>query len=533
MYGPPQVPAPCPADPSPTASLRLIDSFEEHASSAKSLFGIVVNPLGSDIEWIESYARSNSKLRIGLIVYLLPGCPTSSADLSEVGRSFRKHGALLRVNVSSTDNLRWRPFLCMVHGEAGGGFLASSCPGTGVGSIRSLPADPTLVTSLATEFRECWADAVDIGIREVQDVPVAFLERGGQPYGTVWEQYSRSVAAAAADRSRAKSISERIDPLSYLEGVSVDGMAWKLSGLYRKGTLVTVDWRKRLSPFDLPVTWKMLVGIPRSLQAGLKPRTSARVSPFAAEELHRLEACRQGLTVLFAKYTFPLGQGLRWVPDVVRLQFEREWQRVNDKGRSLLEGLLPAVGGVSFFLGDRRKKTAADLEAACHSMFGEDAVVSPFALSEVMSVLEKRIERALEGPITPRVTYSPIGFSQTEEKGSPSWGQARRLLEGIATCARRAIPPAVPQSPSMYEREDERSDAEDLAKAMCVLGDPWVATRTDASYLADCEKALRRIDMISKSKAPEYEKCERLLHLLEATDAKTREATRGETFSFD
>jgi hypothetical protein len=508
----------------------IVESVDGRERRARSLFGIVVNPTLCDIERIRSWAEDNSYTRMRVVVCLLPGCVTAGRALLDLDRYMFAHSSsslLVRIHVSSTGSLRWRPFLCMVQqGTNEACFGSLPCEGMGPPATITLTPAPSLVAALEADFRECWAEALNMDLPEVRDVAVGFLRNYEQPLADGWQGFSESLTAAAVqskapfgDRSEAQAD----DPLLYMQAPSDDLVPERLAALYRKGALLAVDRQSQLLPFDFPVGPKMLAGVPRPQQAGRNPRANARVSIFTSEELESFERFRHALRALLAKYAFPVERDLRWMPHAVRQRFEDDWCQVGAERESLLRKLIPTRSQILPFFEGRREKLTADLEAACHSVFGKRAVVDPNASCRVMKVLGKRVEKAFGTQTAPPVAYFPTGFTPTEEADSPSWKQARRLLTGIARRSRRPILPVGVQSLPMSEGDDEPSDTVELAKAMCVQGDPWLGTRTRVGSRRHCERELQHVDEITECEDSERRKCERLLHLLDTPDQRTYE----------
>ena len=91
-------------------------------------------------------------------------------------------------------------------------------------------------------------------------------------------------------------------------------LAEDIAAIFRLGTLASVDRGSRIPPLDVPVKAE-LFGISAWRQAGAGKRHVAyRFTVLDDRELRKLEAVRQSAGELLRYFTFPLSNGVRWMP---------------------------------------------------------------------------------------------------------------------------------------------------------------------------------------------------------------------------
>jgi len=199
--------------------------------------------------------------------------------------------------------------------------------------------------------------------------------------------------------------------------------------------LVSIDKLSKIPPLDAPLD-PNLFGDASELRSGSVTRkVNMRVSVIDEKTLKEIESCRQALRTLLTKFTFGLADNMRWMPNTARKLFEAELKRANDEGLKLISDLLK--GDVDAFLSGKREKLVADLNGI-YSQRGRPGHVTPDVVEKVVASLKVRLIKAQSSNFMPKLSYSSISFTSTEDAFASPWGQAYSLLSDVAASPRKA-----------------------------------------------------------------------------------------------
>lgn len=217
----------------------------------------------------------------------------------------------------------------------------------------------------------------------------------------------------------------------------LDPLAGRIAQIFRLGTVASVDKTSRIPPLDVPVKAE-LFGIPSWRRKGADTRRlEYRFSVLDDELLSDIEGKRKLAGKLLSRFSFPLGDGVRWMPHPARPIFEAELDRLNKAGK---DALSEALGNdIGAFVRQHRDRVAKPAQA----FFEEHRPGQPVpeaTVAKILAACQQRLEKAHQGQLLPKITYTLVQFvvGPASEWGSP-WGQAASLLQAIAEFPRKAL----------------------------------------------------------------------------------------------
>lgn len=217
----------------------------------------------------------------------------------------------------------------------------------------------------------------------------------------------------------------------------LDPLALEIAQLYRKGSLVTVAKGSRPPPFDLPLMPEWF-GEPGVRQVGsISREVRFRSSAFPPDTTRALESRRTALGNLLKVFSYPLADGVRWMPESAKATFAEYLEQADADAKSLLR---TAMGGcVTSFVSESRTRVEQDarrMYAQQHPgrAFPEDA------LPHILEALTARLEAASRGRVLPEICYNPIAFEPADPApwASP-WNGPVTLLRAIAELPRESL----------------------------------------------------------------------------------------------
>jgi hypothetical protein len=142
------------------------------------------------------------------------------------------------------------------------------------------------------------------------------------------------------------------------------------------------------------------------------------------------------LRVLLTKFTFGLADNIRWMPTTARKLFVSEVNRVNKEGQKLILDLLG--GDIDAFIDANRTELVTDINGM-HMELGRSGQVSDRVITEVVDNLKDRLRKVGSANSMPKLSYSVVRFSSTDNAIVSPWGQAFSLLADVAAYPRKVL----------------------------------------------------------------------------------------------
>lgn len=508
--------------------------YESIALAASAMFGMVVAPASDGVALLMSwFKRPDFVARV--IVDVFPTCPTTESDLEALraleSESHGQHEVRLVARPGVGD--RGANVLCFLQRSTGPKHIVIG-PTTNLGldilhpaqANLAFQADDATVDAFNAYFCEIWEAATPIAKPGAISIPSLVLPLGTDTADANWHDYRAQLAASTPPpppqvvlEARREAAAVPVAPLRQppplpTEALGLkppDGLATAIARLHQKGLLVTIDKHTRVPPLDAPLS-PSLFGESAEVQRGaLTRRVSMRIQVIDEATSREIEKRRKALRGLLEKFTFPLADGVRWMPRSARPLFESAAERVDSEARELVDLALLQGGkcDIDTYVNQRRSKVEDDIAAMLKP---GSARPSKVQIDEVLETLKERLKKATGGRFLPTLAYSQVGFSGIEDKGASPWGQALTFLLAIAEYPRRGLT-------DRFFWQGLKVDEDDLLRAMDVAGDRILADETRMAFRRCCQEDLAVLARIEHSTLTPRERCELVLQLIHGSDA--------------
>lgn len=505
--------------------------FDEVVRTADAIFGTLVSPSRKGIQVLESWLDRNQKFQARLVVAVYPTCLTREEDLSRLVSMAEKFSDRLEIRIKPFRFVTDRPsnLLVIVKRDAGDAYVA-------FGSSENIGFDPrsdgkinlvfrgdaVLIESVKRYFDWLWAKSKRITAEGVTRIPYLVLPEGSSEGELLWQKYLNlcqeesledgepnetvQVDSDTGDVIITSSGGQTITPPSESLGLSkLDLVAERTARLYEQGCLVSIDKLSRIPPLDAPLDPSFFGDSPELQRGNVKRKVSMRISIIDKVILKEIEKRRQALRGLLNKFTFGLGDNMRWMPNSARPSFEAELKRINEEGQALVSDLLK--GDAANYVKNKQESLTSDINAMYRELNAEGRV-SEDIIKKVMKELEDRLTKAQSANFMPMLTYSNITFNSKTSTFASPWGQAYSFLSDVVEFPRKAMTDPFFLR-GMHVPEDE------LIDVMNVANDVIVRDRETRKIKARCEAELEIILQIRNSSLDPRAKCELLWRVID------------------
>ena len=288
-----------------------------------------------------------------------------------------------------------------------------------------------------------------------------------------------------------------------------DPLKARVASLLGQGEIVTIDKNSRTPPMELPLRF----GDEGETVGSISRTSSYRIKIFDDLDSKELEKRRNGVADLIQRFTYPLADGMRWIPKKAQPLLERERTRLEHEARDLINAL---VGdSATEFAKARRDAIAHDLDSMYAKIRPGAGKVPVSTLNLVLRDLEARLAKATQGEFLPKVTYMSAEFSaRADSEHISQWAHIRTLLSAAAEYFRKAT------IGSSHLKGLEISE-EEILDAMDVCGD-WMARQSRNSKTEKAAKAeLLQLEEIQASDLDDRAKCMDILALIENSKGRS------------
>jgi hypothetical protein len=511
-----------------TASYKQEPPYDAFALTSQSLYGVVTDLTERGIEALWSWLKRNTELRACLVVVVYPACPTRPQDLARLLDLVQEGAGRLSVRVHPLDRVTDRATnaLCFLassgevaHVVAGPTEDIGLAPRKDGHANFVFQADPALVESFRRYFDWLWAYSRDLSARGVTQIPVLVLPEGSEEGRRRWRAYvdecsdaslfDDALAQVDPDTGDVVLLSEDgtvlVSPTEEIGFKKLDPLAERITRLYSKGALVSIDKLSKVPPLDAPLDPSAFGDSAELHRGNVVRKVSMRVSIIDETTLKEIDKRRQGLRTLLTKFTFGLADNMRWMPATARDLFESELHRLNAEGQGLISNLLK--GDVAAFIANKRERLAADLDAM-YAELGRAGQVTTDTIEQVMDNLKGRLIKAQSASFLPTLSYSGISFAITENAFASPWGQAFAFLQDIASFPRKAL------TDSFFFRGLTISE-ESLIEVMNVADDVLLRDMGSRGLKDRCRAELALLSRIEKASIDPREKCSLVFQLID------------------
>lgn len=464
-------------------------SFEGALDQAISAFGVVSAVDSHAIDWMESFLadRTDSKLRLVLSLY--PTCRTSDADLQNVLRLVDRHGdrAAFKIYPEQFLDNRSSNLICFVNSD--GRLAISAGPTENLGFAGAGPSQANVATPIAdATFEACrrwfdgiWVIAGPLSNGIIATIPKLSLPEGDSDAAALWDSFrSNCLSQDGAGKpprvlvnpvtGAATLVDDEGNPVATpTEEIGIpklDPFTEKISRLFEQGMLVSVDKLSRIPPLEAPVKPEWF-GVESFRQTGVvRSRTTMKVAPFDETTRRKVDRLRRVTGDLLPRFTFPLADGVRWMPRPAIPLFERALSAANLEAKQFLD--LTIGDTVDSFLAAQRDRIRADAQRM-YEAYHPRGKIPMSAVDQIVYELRARLGKTKTHKVLPRVAYSAVAFNPAQSSAwSSPWGQAFSLLKAIADFPREA-------ATDPFFLQGARVDQDQLLDAMNVAGDALLA----------------------------------------------------------
>jgi hypothetical protein len=225
-----------------------------------------------------------------------------------------------------------------------------------------------------------------------------------------------------------------------------------------------------------------------------------------------------GLPTLLTKFSFGLADNIRWMPITARKLFESEVNRVNKEGHKLISDLLG--GDIDAFIDAKRAALVADINGM-HAELGRSGKVGDDVITKVVTEIKDRLQKAQSVSFMPKLSYSVLSFSRTDNAMVSPWGQAFSLLADVAAFPRKAL------TDSFFLR-GLKVPEDDLIEAMNVADDALLRNLQARGIKDRCKAELNLLTRIEKAPMKSRDRCELVWRVLSDNSIETIDETLNE-----
>jgi hypothetical protein len=490
----------------------------------KSIFGIVHAPSEGDVFSLLSLTSRKRELALRLIVTVSPACATRSEQLEMLYEKMLESDGRLMFRVLALGGADRPPVncICTTDSESEEPLLFVG-PGAPFGAIDwqarinnfLWKPEPLLLESFRRWFDETWKKSSPLN-KGTLGIPALVPAEGSIEAAELWQQYLLECAAKVessnnGDGPQAQEPGEAASITEALGITKLDDLAEQISRIFEKGEQVTIDKQTRIPPFDAPIKAEWF-GVESLRHVGaVQRRVQYRVSAVDEKTLRVLNNKRKLTKTVLDHLSFPLSEGVRWMPKEAHPFFEGEMQRVNAEAQ---QSFKDAVGDNAEPLVESQRKRLYKDANQMYRDFHPDENLPADVFENIISDLKSRLLKASSGVLLPQISRLHVGFQPAKDsQWQTVWGMALTLLLAIAEFPRKALT-------DPYFLRGTRVKADQLLIAMDVCGDYLVernkVQRVD--QLASEEIAL--LNDISESQVENRSKCEAVLCLLRGEGAE-------------
>jgi len=482
--------------------------------------------------------KTYPSIKAKLVVAVYAASPTTAAvlrSLSEIPALGSGRVEIGVIAVSLTSDAAAMTALCFLATKSGrshfwiGNSGNLGCGTTGDGHLNLLfEAQRTLVDQWMDWFASLWTCCAPL-TPLTADVPALVAAKGSEEAAERWRQYERlcrqlgspekiaaqdEAVAPSPERPQVAGQENRrqvVENICHELGVRPpDELQEKVSRLLAKGQVVIIDKSTRTPPLELPVRPELL-DVPASRKVGAWIwRSEFRIPVFDEQESRKLEARRKRLSEIIKRLTYPLADGVRWLPLAAQPLLEREREWAEKEAKDLIRSLI-----------GQGPKECARLQRE-QIAWGANNIYAGFhpgerlperSLNLILRDLEDRLRKATEGSFLPKVSYSTLQFSpRPDSEHVSSWAQARTFLAAVAEYGRKAVTEKV-------HIRGLQIPEEELLEAMDVCGDRILREIRDDKLRHRAKKELLELEEILAEESDDRSKCGRIPRLIEGTSS--------------
>lgn len=473
------------------------------------------------VQWLRALTSNPDSPMVRVVLLVHATCPTREEHLSALASFLRppQFQAWILPVREWGQRCSWvlavrrqAPIQVFWAGSAGNFGLS----GPAIDEVHAVSeADPLIVDQFLAWFSSLAFQAAPLSA-ETATIPALVPAQGTKEAAQMWDEYEAACRAAAEAARRkpeappteapksAQQVEEQIR--QELKIPKSDPILQPLVHLFEQGDLVTIDKGSRIPPLEVPIKAEWF-GIPSFREVGVVSReVRYKISVLDDKTNKQLDARRKGTSELREKFSFPLADGSRWMPQKAKPLFEAELKRLEEEGKKLVGALIS--GSPEEWVQSKRDLVTRDANRQ-YEEFHPGKSMPGATIDEILKALTERFRKATSGNFLPKVGFVRTSFRLSGDSDHVSdWATARTLLRAIAEYPRAAL-----KSRAYFFRGLKVSE-KDLLNAMNVAEDPLVAEWFQPDSLDFAQAELDVLGQIDDSERTDRDKCALILDLL-------------------
>ena len=430
--------------------------FQSCIEEAKSVAGMV-SPIDHEgCEWLRTMIEADHDRNWNIILAVYGGCHTRERDLldlMDLQESYENVNFKVKafeIATAATTSM------ALINDASNVTIAIGNSPNFGFQDREThhlnmvLNPEAILTNQWKSWFDWIWEGSTPLS-NDCVSIPPLVPATGTPEAAAQWEEYLNSLSNTPSIKWEVDSETgeliilgedgETIPTISSQVGIpKANPASIRVSEIIKKGSLVTVDKESRVPPLETPIPPEWF-GDKAQIQQGLiSRRTQVRISPFDDQTLKAIENKRKSVTSSIARFSYPLADGVRWMPAKAVPLFNSEIERANSEGMDLLQtevldgNLFVDVKG---FLEQRRSQIKKNAEDIFRQVTGR-ASSSESRIDDILKKMEERLEKTLSGNLLPKFAFSRIELDLTNNgEWSSPWGQALSLTWHSAEFCRK------------------------------------------------------------------------------------------------
>ncbi|MDF7824457.1 hypothetical protein P4B35_10570 [Pontiellaceae bacterium B12227] len=508
--------------------------FKSFLCNASLIGGVVVGASDETIQLLEELLAENKDCRVKLVFIVYPACPTRQHHLdalkelealhTDPDQESRVEFRVLPVSRQYGDGCEKMALvptvLETVNQENGKTMLC-------IGSCANLGMDGVDLSSFNTVFNATeahrnlfrkWFQVVFLESHMLNDqsinIPNLVPAEGDLEAAGAWREY---VGMCASDEELVIQTVE-IDPktgevVSDVDGLPVeewdggetklDALAQKFQEVYANGYLVSVDETSRIGPLTIPVSPTLFGQESERTIGAVKKKLSFTLEILDSGTAKEINKYRKTDVIRLCSYS--LSKGVHWIPEKAQPLLNRELDEQNSRAVEALKNQV-GDGSVDGFIGKNAKRYMQDLNSMYRDMGGEGDLPAG-AFEKVLEMIRARLEKALNGRITPTVNYNQVSAPNLAESApAEQWSQPLTLLLATAKMMRKSL--ADPRFSWNFSKRSFKQT--EYVEAMDVFGDSILVTK----IWGQADQEIKGLAEIELGDGDSKEKCQKVWEIM-------------------
>jgi hypothetical protein len=529
------------------AHYKTMPPWVELLRTAQSLCGLVTELAMDGVDLLRNSLSENEGLRVKIILVLYPACTTTEEEMAALLGLQQQLPERLEVRLYLLDTIEDIPYHSLMVVPMGTGLptlLAGPAGNLGLEERRpdrvnmAITPDAAATEAWSRWFNWLWASQTSRLRRGLEDIPRLVRPRGTEEARLMWEAYMSSchdedddvvmvvvdektgdvevtvrpetLTGKSAEEQRAirEAAQQRLPTV--VAGIpKLDAAADLVARLFRKGSAATIDKSTRVKPFAVPISPRFFGMEAEEREGRVAQKVSYSIAIFDEVDQKKIENLRKSISDVLRSLSYPLADGLRWVPDTAKDLLRRE---IEARNREAQEVLGARVTDINSFLSSIEPGIRQDAEKMVAKL-ALGVTLSNSMFDKIMKEISLRLQAAMGGErnLLPAITYAPFGFQPGHDSPTTSpWGNAYKLLFAVAQ-----YPAEVAKGGKFFERGYKACSVDEVVKGMDVLGHAWFH---DEAHRHDWNKAkeewLPLLTELDEEELPLPEKCKVLLGLI-------------------